>query len=440
VGSGAAVGGLAIAGPVACSGGDDAFDGDGGATADDATAVGTEAFDPGDWDSVRAQFSLDADVRHFAAFQLAAHPLPVAEAIERHRAGLDESTVGYLGATEQQAEEAVRGAAAEYLAARPDDVALTDSTTMGLGLLYGGLRLGPDEEVLTTEHDFYATHQALALRAGRSGTRVRRVRLYDEPASASVDEIVGRLVADVTPATRAVAVTWVHSGTGVKLPIRAIADAIADLPAARTPDDRVLLCVDGVHGLGVEDATVDDLGCDFLISGTHKWLFGPRGTGIVWGRPEAWSGVDAAIPAFEPTSFGEWMSDAEPGPMTGIRFTPGGYHSFEHRWALAEGFRFQLDIGKAAVADRTHEQATRLKDGLAGIEGVTVVTPATDALSSGIVCFEVADTEPDVVVGRLGREGISVGITPYRERYVRAGPSIVTSPDDVDALVDALAT
>jgi selenocysteine lyase/cysteine desulfurase len=435
--SGAAAGALALTGAAACSGDDD----DRGAAAPGTTSRGTAStapFDPGDWDSVRAQFPLSSDRRHFAAFVLAAHPRPVADAIERHRAGLDEDTETYLATTEQEAETAVRTEAAEYLGARPDEVALTDSTTMGLGLVYGGMRLAAGQEVLATEHDFYSTHQALALRAARTGARFRKVRLYDDPSTATVDEIVGRLTREVTPATRAVAVTWVHSGTGVKLPVRAIADALTDVTAGRGDDDRVLLCVDGVHGLGVEDVGIADLACDFLVAGTHKWLFGPRGTGIVWGRADAWPAVDGVIPPFEPGSYQEWLDGARPGPMSGVRLTPGGYHSFEHRWALAEAFRFHLDIGKDAVARRTHEQATQLKGGLAELPGVRVVTPMADELSAGIVCLEVAGSQPADVLGTLAAHGVVASITPYREQYVRLGPSIVTSPDDVDAVVDAL--
>ena len=50
------------------------------------------------------------------------------------------------------------------------------------------------------------------------------------------------------------------------------------------PRDQYLLCVDGVHGFAAVDVDLPDLGCDFLAAGTHKWLFGPRGTGILWGR------------------------------------------------------------------------------------------------------------------------------------------------------------
>ena len=70
---------------------------------------------------------------------LAGHPRPVAAAIAEHRAGLDTDTHAYLGSHQGELEAAVPAAAAEYLGAAPGDDRATDSTTMGLGLLYGGL-------------------------------------------------------------------------------------------------------------------------------------------------------------------------------------------------------------------------------------------------------------------------------------------------------------
>ncbi len=86
--------------------------------------------------------------------------------------------------------------------------------------------------------------------------------------------------------------------SGVKLPVRAIAAAVDDINRKRDEQDRVLLIVDGVHGFGVEDENVADLGCDVFISGTHKWIFGPRGTGIVWARKAAWARMRPTIPSF----------------------------------------------------------------------------------------------------------------------------------------------
>lgn len=263
------------------------------ATGCDAEQAPAKRFDPKSWASVRDQFSLDRGTRQLAAFVLASHPAPVRAAIDRHRRGLDADTAQYLATEEQQREEKVRATAAEYLAAPAGDIAFTDSTTMGLGLVYGGLKLAKGDEVLTTEHDFYSTHESLRLAAERAGATVRRVRLYDEPAKADADAIVEALRRAVTPRTRAVAVTWVHSSTGVRLPIRRIADALGPGP---------LLCVDGVHGFGADATPVAELGCDVFVTGCHKWLFGPRGTGLVWARPEAWARIEATIPTFDPAA------------------------------------------------------------------------------------------------------------------------------------------
>jgi selenocysteine lyase/cysteine desulfurase len=401
-------------------------------------ARGTAATAAGGWAAVRARFDLDPDRRHFAAFVLASHPRPVADAIQRHRDGLQADPDGYLEAHGRRLDRAARAAAADYLGGDPDGLAFTRSTTDGLGLLYGGLRLRPGQEVVTTEHDFYATHEALRLRAARTGATVRRVALYDDPAGVSTDGLVAAARRGIGPRTRVLALTWVHSGTGVKLPLREITSAVGELNRDRDPRDRVLVCVDAVHALGVEPAGAPDLGCDFLVAGCHKWLFGPRGTGLVWGRDAAWDQVTGTVPSFDRRAIGAWIGGRAPRLPGAALFEPGGFHAFEHRWALAEAFRFHLELGKTAVAERTRTLATRLKDGLAAIPAVRLVTPRAPELSAGIVCLDVGDRSPDDAAAALRRQGILASVTPYATPHLRLGPSIVTSEADVDAAVHAI--
>jgi selenocysteine lyase/cysteine desulfurase len=392
--------------------------------AEQAPARADAPFDPDDWDSVRAQFPLDPDIVQLAAFVLAAHPTPVRDAIDAHRAGLDRDTEHYVQQHAREEDDA-RQAAATYLNTRPENVALTDSTTMGLGILYSGLKLRRGQEILTTEHDFYATNEALRLASERSGATVRRIRLYDEPSAANETEIVDRVRAAIGPRTRVVAVTWVHSGTGVRLPIAAIGQAVADANAGRPPAARALLCVDGVHGFAAVDTDIDDLRCDFLATGTHKWLFGPRGTGLLWGRE--WDALAPLIPTFS----------GDGGP--GATFTPGGYHTFEHRWAVRAAFEFHAAIGRDRIAARITEQAAQLKEGLAKIDGVRVVTPASARLSAGIVCCDLSTMDAYNAVARLRADHrIAASVTPYAQQYLRFGPSIVTTPDQIDATIKAV--
>jgi selenocysteine lyase/cysteine desulfurase len=410
-------------------------------TAGRAESDSENVFDPADWGSVRQQFNLKPELVHLAAFVLASHPRSVREAIARHAAGMDEDPNGYLFTNEFTADDEVRSAAAQYLEADPSEIALTDSTTMGLAMLYGGLELKEGEEIATTTHDFYSTHESIRLRGERDGRSWRKVQLFNDPVTASVDEIVTNVRRGIEPETRALAVTWVHSSTGMKLPIRDIADALQEMNRNRAEDERVLLCVDGVHGFGNQDVSPEDLGCDFLVSGCHKWLFGPRGTGLIWGRSDAWERVVPTIPAFAPNGMLAWIEGREEGPKKStpsLDQTPGGFHSFENRWALKEAFDFHLDIGRDRVAARTQELAQRLKEGLGEIDSVRVVTPMDPELSAGIVCFEVEGLQPPDVLVALADRNISVSVTPYAQLFVRMGPSIVTSEEDVDEALRAL--
>ncbi|AXO34968.1 aminotransferase class V-fold PLP-dependent enzyme [Micromonospora sp. B006] len=403
--------------------------------AQDGAADDPPALDPGSWDSVRAQFALDRSRAHLATFVFAPHPAPVRAAVATHRDGLDRDASGYLLANEERLDRAVLDAAAGHLGTKPDQIALTDSTTMGLGLVYSAIRLRPGDEVLTTEHDFYATHESLRLRADRDGVTVRRARLYQDAATAGVDEMAAGLAGALTPRTRVVALTWVHSSTGVKLPVRRLAELVRE----RSPE--ALLCLDAVHGFGADASTPEQLGCDVLISGCHKWLLGPRGTGLVWATERAWARMTPVIPTFDGRSIGSWLAGgggqpAPPGPA----HTPGGYHSFEHRWALADAFGFHSRIGPARVAERTRELADRLKEGLAGIRGVRLVTPRAADLSAGVVCCEVPGVPVGEAVGRLRSAGVVASSTPYRPSYLRFGATIANGEQDVEAVLRAVRT
>ena len=357
------------------------------------------------------EFELDPAYRHFDAFLFAPHSKPVREAIERHRKGLDAGAAAYLQEHEEALDAAVAEAGARYLSVNAADLAFTDSTTMGLALVYSGLELAPGDEVLTTEHDHYATHESLRL----SGATVRRVRLYDDPAQATTDGMIGAIKRAITDRTRVLALTWVHSGTGVKVPIGRL--------AAELGSNRPWLVVDGVHALGVEDDPLGIHFCDAFVAGTHKWLGGPRGTGLIWSI-KLWDHLRPIIPTFS-------FSDT-----AGARFTPGGYHSFEHRWALADAF--EAAPARAAAAERIHALATRLKDGLAQLPHVRLITPRGAAVSSGIVCFEIDGMDAGTAVSRLAQRRIRASVTPYAERYVRLGTSLHVDEADVDAAVSSV--
>lgn len=389
------------------------------------------------WEEIKRQFEIAPGMVQMTSFYLASHPKPVREAIERHRRGLDLNSVGYIDDNIEPLERAVRNSASTYMGVNADELAFTDSTTMGLGLVYSGMKLKPGQEILTDTRDHIVTTTSARYGAERSGATLRQSPLYADPARVSVEEVVENVRANLRANTRLLAITWVHSGTGVKMPVSRIAEVVRAHNRGKSAEERTLLAVDGVHGLGIENVATPDLGADFFIAGTHKWLTGPRGTGLIWGRNDAWSFVQATIPTFDRI----WRDGPfERMPLAAFH-TPGGFHSFDHRWALAEAFKFHSAIGKNRVAARIHQLNSLAKTQMAKLPKVRIHTPMSPDLSAGIIAFEVAGLTPGQVVGRLHQQGIIASVTPgfYRPSLARVAPSLLTTEPDVQRTVRAIA-
>jgi isopenicillin-N epimerase len=395
--------------------------------------------DLSDWERVRAQFALDPGYAHFASFFIASHPAPVRDAIEAWRKAMDRDPFqviehGMFGSDADNIPMQVTGSIARYLGGRPSDIALTRSTTESLAIVYHGLPLKPGDEVLATVHDHYSHHESIRLATARAGATLRKIALFDEAADASTATIIERLLQAVAPRTRVVGLTWVHSSTGIRLPIREIAAALK----AKHPD--VLLVVDGVHGIGAADETIATMGADYFCAGCHKWMFAPRGTGLMWANADNWARLHPTIPNFsELESYTAWTENRAPStPANAARMTPGGFHAFEHQWAMGAAFDMHQAMGRPRVAARIRELNDRLKASLAGNRKIKLHTPMSGDLSAGLVAFEVESVAPADVVKRLLERQIIASTSPYAVTYARLAPSLVNTPEEVDRAAQAV--
>ena len=227
-----------------------------GALAAGGALAATPSFAAGpetSWADFRKLFPLRPDRIHMACMVLTSHPEPVSRAIEMHRAALQADPVRTIDEKRWDLEKKVSRAAAHYLNVRSEDIALLDSTSMGSSFLYTGMRLKKGDEILTSIHDHFSTEMAIAECAARTGCAVKRIALFEDPAMASEADIVDRVRRAITPKTRVVGLTWVHSATGVKIPAGKIGAMIQDLNRRRGEGGRIYYCVDGVHALGIED-------------------------------------------------------------------------------------------------------------------------------------------------------------------------------------------
>ena len=391
----------------------------------DALAAGAPPLSGKDkWQQLRQLFPLDPSYAHFANFLVTAHPKPVQDAIDYYRAQIDRhpaSWVDWETQSEWKREGEVRDWAARYLQVKPRQIALTGSTTEGLGMIYGGLKVRADQEILTTVHEHYSTNRILGFRQQRQGTQVRKLRLFNQPRELSTDQLLSTLDQAIKPNTRVLGMTWVHSGSGVKLPVGEIGKLVRQHNRDRDENERILYVIDGVHGFGVENQNFADFNCDYFIAGTHKWMFGPRGTGIICAASEK---MQHLVPTFATFSEDEDFATI---------MTPGGYHAFEHRWALGKAFELHLQLGKADVEQRIHQLNDYLKAQLKEHSAIELVTPQSREFSAGFTFLRIKDRDPDAIAAYLNEQRVVVDAV-HRDvgPVLRMAPGLLNNEQEID--------
>ena len=392
------------------------------------------------WEGVRSQFVLDPAYLHFASFFIASHPAPVRAAIEDYRKAIDINPFhviehGLFEGDESNVPLQVQTEIADYLGGRAQDVCLTGNTTTGLALVYHGLPLQPGDEVLCTTHDHFSHHESIRLATERAGATMRMIPLFTDAATATTESLIDALLASIGPKTRVVGLTWVHSSSGIRLPIRELSAALRARAGAP-----LLLVVDGVHGIGSTDETIATMGCDYFCAGTHKWMFAPRGTGLIWANAENWARLRPLIPSFSDLDqYTAWEDQTKlVSPNNANRMSPGGFHAYEHQWATAAAFRMHKQMGRARVAARIRSLNDQCKAGLSQNSKVKIHTPKSGDLSAGLVSFEVEGIKPADVVKQLLAKNIIASTSPYAITYARLAPSLVNTPDEVDRAVRAV--
>ncbi len=362
---------------------------------------------------------------------LASHPRPVRDAIDRHRRGFDDDPVTYFHENVERCERALRESAAAYLGVRADEVAITGNTTTGLAMLYGGLPLARGQEIVTTTHDHYVTHESLRLRALHTGAPFRKVTLYATPETATEDEIVSQPGQGDRPA---------HArGRGHLGPLvdrREAADpahgrrAGRPEPAARRGRPRApvrrrrarLRRRERDHGRPRLRLLRRRLSQVALRPARHRPGLGAR------------RGLERPRRAHPDVRLGRVRAlDARRAARIRCRRGRAPRRAVSSRSSTAGRCRRRSRFTSSSAARASPRASTssrrRCKEGLAAIPSVKLHTPRADALSAGLVCFEVAGKTPKAVVDHLATRKIVASDDALRARRSRAfRPACSTRP------------
>ena len=203
-------------------------------------------------------------------------PLPV---LAHQRALIDEleaEPVAFLDTTFESRIDEARHAVARFLNADADGLVFVQNATSGVSTVLQSLEFAPGDELLTTNHEYNATLNGLTEIARRAGAKVVTIQLPLEITSD--DEVVEAFRAALTPRTRLALVSHITSPTATVLPIERVVRELKE----RGVDT----LVDAAHTPGQVPVDVEALGAAYWTGNGHKWLCGPKGSGVLHVRAD----------------------------------------------------------------------------------------------------------------------------------------------------------
>ena len=369
---------------------------------------------------VRREFPFHDDRAPMNAANLCPSPRAVADRVSELTRDIDRDCSFQNRGKFNELRETAREAVAAQLGVPGDELALVRNTSEANNIVNAGLALGSGDEVLVWDQNHPTNHVAWEVRAARSGFSVRRVGVPKAPSGE--EDLAAPFIEAFTPNTRVLALTHVSNVSGIRLPVRRIADA--------AHEKGIHVHVDGAQSFGGLSVDVPALGADTFSSSSHKWFCGPKECGVLTVRsaliPEIWPSIVAP----------GWGDDADPDPTGARKFESMGQRDDACLAAMATTAAFHAEIGPARVEKRMLALARRLKEGIREL-GIPLVTPMDDALSAGVVIIEVPAAARREVFSRMYEEH---GIAGSTSGGFRLSPHIYNTAGHLERALAGLGT
>jgi len=311
----------------------------------------------------------------------------------------------------------MRAAYARVIGASADRVALAPSISVAVSSVASALEYTPRKKVVMSNLDFPTLgHQFLAKK--RLGVEVELVQSPDR-----VTVPLELFEAAIDDETALVATSHVYFTSG----------AIQDVKTlARMAHDRgAMILIDAYQATGHLPTDVTDLGVDFYVSGSLKWLLGGPGSAFLYASPQ--------VGHLEPTIAGWWgMSNMFDFDVSTVQWREEatryemGTPPMAAIYAASAGVSIVEEVGVERIRERdialTEDLIARAMEA-----GFTPRVAPTPEQRTPIVLLNFDDPKP--LVTGLARRGI---IVDSRPGAVRVSPYFYNTVQENEEVIQAL--
>ena len=372
------------------------------------------------WLDIQQAFSVTRGITNLNNGGVSPSPRIVTEALVRYIWEQEDATAYTMWQILEPQCETIRTGLAEIFGCDREEIAITRNASESLEILLTGMDFKSGDEILTTTQDYPRMLTTLRQRETREGLVLKLIQVPIAPKN--LDSIVGAFEKGITNRTRLVLMSHVINITGQITPVKAVCEL------ARSKGIEVI--VDGAHSFGHFAFKHENLQCDYFGTSLHKWLFAPKGTGLLFVKRDK---IEKLWP----------LMAAEKKQAADIRkFEEIGTHSAAPRLAIGEAILFHNGIGAERKEARLRYLSRYWMNRLKDLPNVRFHTSFDANQSCGIANIEIVGIDP-AAIGAYLMDKHKIFTTPIIHdefKGIRITPSLYTTLQELDRFCDVMAS
>ena len=372
------------------------------------------------WATIQQSFAVSHGLINLNNGGVSPSPRMVTEAFVRYTWQQEEATAYTMWQLLEPQSETIRTGLAEIFGCSPEEIAITRNASESLEILLMGMDLKSGDEILTTTQDYPRMLTTLRQRELREGIKLNLIKIPIAPQN--VDDIAAAFERAVTPKTKVILISHQINLTGQITPVK----KVCEMARARG----IETIVDGAHSFAQFDFKQADLGCDYFGTSLHKWIYAPKGTGMLYIKkdkiPKIWA-----------------LMASENQNKNDIRkYEEIGTHSAAMRLAIGESILFHHAIGAKRKDERLRYLSRYWMDRIKDIPKVGFNTSFDPKQFCAIANFKIDGVNPGEIGSYLMSKHKIITTPIIHDEFsgVRITPNVYTTLWELDRFAEAVET
>ncbi len=370
------------------------------------------------WELVKSQFEFTPGLHYFNNASLGSSPISVRRATSDARDTLDNYPSKFMWGDWDDEKETVRQNIGDLFSVSAEEIALIHNTTEGMNLIARSFDLQAGDEIILADHEHTSGSICWEVFHESKGIKIIRPELPLMPNS--VAELVQVYRDAITPRTKIISIAHIVNTNGMILPIKEVSQL--------AHEHGILVAVDGAQAPGMIDVNLADLGCDFYTASTHKWLFSPKGMGVLYAK-------ESSQHHLKPLIVCKGHKD-----QSIRRLENYNTRNLPELMGLGASIDFINTIGINKIEARTYELKKYFRTKIGSTPALQLKTPAPDRLSAAIQVVEVL--RKDVRKAKTHMYDHAQidcrAMTTFDLNALRFSFAVYITKEDIDYLVEAL--